>query len=290
MPCLSSRGWKVFQKVTEVFQEYYYLRLHRLHQFEPKIFIDQKVGSFRVKTATSLEELKKAFQLRYQVFHHEFKGVEKSTGWDIDEYDFLCDHLIIIDEKNFEVVGTYRLNCSAFSSNFYSSREFNLDRILAQEGIKTELGRACIHRLYRRGVVISLLWKGISEYMRKSRSQILFGCASFQVRTPRQAALLNRYFFEEKKYAPEYFSPPTLAYKMPDFEPWALHFKKTLSQEERAEAEQLIPALCRAYLKMGAFLGGEPAWDEEFRCIDFLTILHREDLNRSLWSKYKTEP
>lgn len=280
----------MLQKVTEVFQEYYYLRLHRIHQFEPKIMIDQKVGSFRLKTASTVEELKKAFQLRYQVFHQEFKGTQKQTGWDIDEYDFLCDHLIIIDEKTGEVAGTYRLNCSAFSTGFYSAREFNIDRILAQDGIKTELGRACIKIEYRRGVVISLLWKGIAEYMRKSKSQILFGCASFQVRTPREAALLNRYFFEEKKYAPEYFSPPTLAYKMPDFDAWSLHYKKPLTIEERAEAELLIPALCRAYLKLGAFLGGEPAWDEEFQCIDFLTILHKEDLNRSLWSKYKTEP
>lgn len=279
----------MLQRVTEVFQEYYYLRLHRIHQFEPKIMIDQRIGSLRIKTASTVDELKRAFQLRYEVFHKEFKGLERSTGWDIDEYDFLCDHLIIIDEKNQKLAGAYRLNCSEFSESFYSSREFNIDRILAQNGVKTELGRACIQKEYRRGIVISLLWKGIAEYMRKSKSQVLFGCASFQVKTPRQAALLHRYFFEERKYAPEYFSPPTLAYKMPDFEAWETHFKRPLTSDERTEAELMIPGLCKAYLKMGAYLGGEPAWDEEFLCIDFLTILHREDLNRSLWHKYKTE-
>ncbi len=279
----------MLQKVTDAFQKYYYLRLHRIHRFEPKISINQKVGSFRLKTADTLNELKSAFELRYEVFHNEFKGMSKKTGWDIDEYDFHCDHLIIIDEKSNTVAGAYRLNSSQFSDRFYSSREFNTTRVLADDGVKIELGRACIKKEYRRGVVISLLWKGIADYMSKSQAQILFGCASFPVRTARQAALLHRYFFEEKKYAPEFFSPPTLAYKMPDFEAWEAHYKRTLTAEERFEAESLIPSLCGIYLKMGAFLGGEPAWDEEFGCLDFLTILQREDLNRSLWHRYKTE-
>lgn len=279
----------MLQKVTDAFQKYYYLRLHRIHRFEPKISINQKVGSFRLKTADTLNELKSAFELRYEVFHNEFKGISKKTGWDIDEYDFHCDHLIIIDEKSNTVAGAYRLNSSQFSDRFYSSREFNTTRVLADDGVKIELGRACIKKEYRRGVVISLLWKGIADYMSKSQAQILFGCASFPVRTARQAALLHRYFFEEKKYAPEFFSPPTLAYKMPDFEAWEAHYKRTLTVEERFEAESLIPSLCGIYLKMGAFLGGEPAWDEEFGCLDFLTILQREDLNRSLWHRYKTE-
>lgn len=279
----------MLQKVTDAFQEYYYLRLHKIHRFEPKISINHKVGSFRLKTADSSEELKKAFQLRYEVFHKEFRGVLKTSGWDIDHYDFHCDHLIIIDERNQIVAGTYRLNSSQFSDHFYSSREFNTERILALSGTKVELGRACIKKDYRQGVVLALLWKGIADYMSKSQAQILFGCASFPVKTAREAALLHRYFFEEKKYAPDYFCPPTLAYKMPDFEAWEAHFKRNLKLEERFEAESLIPSLCKAYLKMGAFLGGEPAWDEEFGCLDFLTVLQREDLNRSLWHRYKTE-
>lgn len=280
----------MLQKVTDAFQEYYYLRVNRIHQFEPKIELNQKVGSFRLKTADSIDELKKAFQLRYDVFHREFKGSTKITGWDIDEYDFLCDHLIIIDEKSNTVAGTYRLNSTKFSDQFYSSREFNTKRIMANEGVKIELGRACIKKEYRRGVVISLLWKGIADYMAKNQAQILFGCASFPVRTPREAALLHRYFFEERKYAPEYFSPPTLAFKMLDFDAWETHYKRTLTSHERLEAESLIPSLFSTYLKMGAFLGGEPAWDEEFTCLDFLTILHREDLNRSLWQRHETGP
>lgn len=271
--------------MLQAFQEYYYLRLHKIHSFQPKVMIDQKVGSFRLKTASSVQELKSAFQLRYEVFYNELRGSKNQNGWDIDEYDFLCDHLIIIDEKTKAVAAAFRLNSTRFSNLFYSSKEFHINRILQQEGHKTELGRACIKKAYRKGVVISLLWKGIAEYMSKTNSQTLFGCASFQVKTARQAALLHRYFFETNKYTAEYFCPPTLAYKMPDFDAWAAHYKRNLSSEEKSEAELLVPSLCKTYLRMGAFLGGEPAWDEDFGCLDFFSILQSEDLNRSLWKK-----
>ena len=284
---------KVASSLTEAFQVYYSLRLHKIHRFEPKTKIEQQVGNFLLKTAETSAELKAAFQLRYDVFYSELKGSPKENKLDIDEFDFHCDHLIIVDEKTGAVVGTYRLRVSSDPLNefvsvpFYSSREFNISRILTLEGRKLELGRACIRKEYRSGLIISLLWKGISKYMSKNQAQILFGCASFQIKTSREAALIHRYFFEEKKYTPEYHCPPTLAYKMPDFEAWEAHFKRLLTAEERTEAESLVPSLCKAYLKMGAYLGGEPAWDEEFNCIDFLTILNREDLNRSLWHRYK---
>ena len=201
----------------------------------------------------------------------------------------MCDHLIIQDKKTGRIIGTYRMNCSTYSENFYSAQEFNLNRILNQPGVKIELGRACIHRDYRKGSVISLLWRGIADYMSATQAQLLFGCASIKTQSPREAALLYRYFFEDKRFAPEYFAPPTLAYTLPQLDLWIQNVKGPLTEAERTEAEALIPPLCRAYLKIGAFLGGEPAWDEEFKCIDFLTILHKEDLNRSLWKKYKLD-
>lgn len=275
----------MLQKVTEAFQEYYYLRLHKIHQFEPKVVINQRLGSFRLKTADSIEELKQAFQLRHEVFQNELRGLKNRGGWDIDQYDFLCDHIVIIDEKTKRVCATFRMNDSQHSSTFYSSREFVINRLLNQPGNKTEIGRVCIRREYRRGFIVSLLWKGVAEYLAKTQSQLLFGCASFQIRTARQAALLHRYFFEKKKYTAEYFCPPTLAYKMQDFEAWSAHYRRPLTREENAEAELLIPSLFASYLKMGAYLGGEPAWDESFLCFDFLTALQAENLNRYLWQK-----
>lgn len=276
-------------RVSTTLHSMYQMRLNRINKFKPKIEVYSEVGPFLVKTVSTAEELKEALALRYQVFHREMIGKSKEVGIDVDEFDFHCDHLVIVEKKTNKIVGTYRLNCSEFSREFYSAREFNLSRILQQPGIKLELGRACIHKDYRRGVVISLLWRGIAEYMASSQAQLLFGCASIKTENPRQAALLYKYFLSRERIIPEYLAFPTKPYSMPKLDLWIQYFQNPLTEAETKEVEELLPPLCRAYLKIGAYIGGEPAWDAEFKCIDFLTILHREDLNRTLWKRYKMD-
>ncbi|MBX2987814.1 MAG: GNAT family N-acetyltransferase [Bdellovibrionaceae bacterium] len=277
-------------RVSSTIQSIYQLRLNKIHKFKPKIEIHCEVGPYILKTVSTVDEMKAALQLRYEVFHLEMIGKkQRGIGVDVDEFDFLCDHLIIVNKKTNSIIGTYRLNTTVFSETFYSSREFNLKRILHQPGAKMELGRACIHKDFRNGFTISLLWKGIAEYMTASNSQILFGCASIKTKNPREAALLYRYFFEEGRMTPEYFAPPTPAFAMPDLDLWIRYVKGPLTEDEKKEVKALIPPLFRAYLKIGAYVGGEPAWDDEFQCIDFLTILHREDINRTLWKRYKLD-
>lgn len=262
------------------------IRRHKVHKFQSKIEIFQDRGPFILKTISTTDELIAALRLRYQVFHREMIGKTKATGVDVDEFDFICDHLIIIEKKSNTIIGTYRLNCSGFSQNFYSANEFSLRRILEQPGRKIELGRACIEKNFRKGLVISLLWRGIAEYMQKTNAELLFGCASIKVTDPRQAALLYRHFEQRNLISSEFLAPPTHRYTMPGLNSWIQTLQRDLTEAEQTEVEELIPPLCRAYLKIGAVLGGQPAWDEEFKCIDFLTILRRENLNRALWRKY----
>jgi len=276
-------------RVSTTLHSMYQLRLNRINQFKPKIEVYSEVGPFLVKTVSNAQELKTALELRYQVFHREMIGKKKPIGIDVDEFDFLCDHLVIIEKKTEKIVGTYRLNCSEFSKDFYAAREFNLTRIMHQPGTKLELGRACIHKDFRRGVVISLLWRGIAEYMANSHAQLLFGCASIKTENPRQAALIYKYFVARNRIVSDYLVVPTKTFTMPKLDLWIQYFQDPMTESEVREVEELIPPLCRAYLKIGAFIGGEPAWDAEFRCIDFLTILHREDLNRTLWKRYKLD-
>lgn len=276
-------------RVSSTIQSIYQMRTNRIHRFKPKVEIEVAVGPYILKTASTVAELKEALQLRFQVFHKEMIGSNKPYGIDVDEYDFYCDHLIIVNKKVGKIIGTYRLNSTLYSDSFYSSREFHLERVLNHPGTKLELGRACIDKDYRNGFTISLLWRGIAEYMNATQSQILFGCASVKTKSPREAALLYRSFFEDGRIQADYFAPPTAAYTMPDLDLWIRSGKSPLTEAEKEEVKTLLPPLCRAYLRIGASIGGEPAWDEEFKCIDFLTILHREDLNRTLWKRYKLD-
>jgi putative hemolysin len=270
--------------------DFYKMRKNQVHKFRPKVEISHSIGSFQLKTVSNSEELIEALKLRYQVFHREMIGKTKPHGIDVDEFDFVCDHLIIRDQRSNRIVGTYRLNCSLFSNRFYSENEFEMAPILTSKGTKLELGRACIDKEFRRGAVISLLWKGIALYMAKTNSDLVFGCASVKTQSPRQAALLYRYFEEQNRFRADYFCPPKEKFSMPNIDLWIQSLDRDLSLEEGSEAEALVPSLCQAYLKAGAYLGGEPAYDEEFKCIDFLTILEKDDLNKTLWKKHTANP
>ncbi len=125
--------------------------------------------------------------------------------------------------------------------------------------------------------------------MNSSKAQYLFGCGTIKTANPREAALLYKYFLDDKRIVPEFLCPPTVAFTMPELDLWIQKFKNPLTEAETEEASKLVPPLLRTYLKVGCYIGGEPAWDEEFQCIDFLTILNKEALNKSLWKKYKLD-
>lgn len=258
-----------------------------LISFDPAvhIFIEKKVGSLRYKVATSKEELEQAFKLRHQVFFEELVGTHLENSIDLDKFDAQCDHLIIIDDKESRIVGTYRLNCSKFNHDFYSAQEFKMRALLDRPEIKLELGRACIHPEYRKGAVMLLLLKGIAEYMDKSKAQLLFGCASVMTNKPREAGLVYKYLKSKNQLSDEWDIVPTEKYELPGLYNEIKNFSDQLSNDEEKEAAELLPALCKAYLSFGCVMAGPPAYDAEFECIDFLTVLEVEKLDPVVWQK-----
>ena len=117
-------------------------------------------------------------RLRWRVFFEEM-GAAAVTGAadhiDRDAYDDLCDHLLVIDEDaegEDAVVGTYRLlreSIAMAHGGFYSAGEFDIGSLLSGPGRPRgeilELGRSCVLAQYRTSATISLLWRGISEYI-----------------------------------------------------------------------------------------------------------------------------
>lgn len=286
---LNALAFNSLSRVSSTIQSLYQMRMNKVHRFRPKIEIKIEVGPYTLKTVSNVEELKEALRLRYEVFHREIIGKTRESGIDVDEFDFHCDHLILTHSKVSGPIGTFRLSCGDQSSSFASAKAFNLERILSLPGLKTEVGRVCLRRDYRNDVAISLLWRGVSEYMTATRSQYVFGGSSLQTKNPREAALLYRHLFESGRMDARFFAPPNRAFSMPDLDLWIRYFRSPLTESEKSEIADILPTVFRSYLQAGAYVGGEPAWDDEFKCIDFLTVLHREDLNRSLWKRYKKQ-
>jgi len=262
------------------------LRWNRVHKFQPKISLCIEFGSYILKTANSHQELIESFRLRHEVFYKEFQEVEAS-GLDFDRYDRHFDHLIIVHKETNKIIGTYRLSCSEFSKISYTEQEFDLTEIFELKGPHIELGRACIQKEHRRGAVISLLWRGIAEYMNISGANVLFGCSSLKINNPREAALVYKYLLDEGSVMKSTFSSPTKNFQMEDFDAWFAYFQNGLTEIQKSEAEELIPSLLKSYLKLGAKVASEPAFDKDFDCIDMLTVLKKEDLANSLARRFQ---
>src|ERR1041384_7473183 len=83
---------------------------------------------YTARLARSAEEIRAAQALRFTVFNLELhEGLEASlaTGFDADEFDEVCDHLIVQHLSTGEIVGTYRLQtgATAAANRGYSSEE-----------------------------------------------------------------------------------------------------------------------------------------------------------------------
>lgn len=255
-------------------------RLPGFFGFRQKVSIEIRRRGFLVKTVSTRQELVQALRLRYDVFHREFIGKRFPIGLDTDRFDALGDLLVIIDESTKRVVGTYRLICSLHSPRFYSETEFHLEDFLALPGDKLELSRACVHRDYRNGTVIHLLWRGIAQYMQATGARYLFGCSSVKTTEPRELARLYHFLRLRQSLTQKYGTRPLPSYRLP--------LGKWLETADAIEpaADPDVPPLLRSYLKAGALLEAEPAFDSAFRCFDFFTVLRAEDLAESYGKKY----
>lgn len=262
------------------------LKWNGLFNFKQKIHLSIESGSYLLKTAETFDELINGFRLRHEVFYNEFQSIDMD-GIDFDKFDAHFDHLIIIHKETKKVIGTYRVNCMDFSSLSYTETEFNLKNIFDMPGPHLELGRACIHKDHRKGSVLSLLWRGITEYMTLSESKVLFGCSSLKVTETDKAALVYKYLVETGAVSNEIQANPTRKFSMPDFDLWYSFYQNDLTAEQTVEAEKLIPPLLKAYLKHGAKIVGLPALDRDFDCIDLLTVLKKEDMTNSLARRFQ---
>jgi putative hemolysin len=230
----------------------------------PRAQIDIRQGGYMVRLATNEAERRAAYRLRFLVFNLELnEGLEGAyaTGYDRDEFDPVCDHLIVEHLATREIVGTYRLQTGPTAKKhlgYYSEREFDFARYEPLREEVVELGRACIHREHRSTDVLYLLWRGIAQYALRNGGRYLIGCCSLTSQDPAEGAAvfeaLTRYCVEDSLR-----TEPQPGFAMP------------LSAASRTRAD--IPKLLRTYLTIGARICGAPAIDREFKTIDFLTLL-----------------
>lgn len=215
-------------------------------------------------------EVLEAQRLRFKVFAEEMGAnlVSAVEGIDRDIFDKYCDHLLVRESNENRVVGTYRILSPGQAQKIggcYSQTEFDLTRLQHLRDRMVEVGRSCVHRDFRDGATVSRLWDGLAQYMLQSRHEYLIGCASISMADGGHvAASLYRKLHRIYGAPAEYRVFPRC--------PLPLH---ALNQHLDAP----VPPLLKGYLRLGAYICGEPAWDPDFNTADLFILLPMSHLS-----------
>jgi putative hemolysin len=221
-------------------------------------------GALAVSLARGASDIRAAQRLRYQVFAEEMGARlnNREAGVDSDMYDAWCEHLIVREPVQGRVIGTYRMLTGAKArqlGGFYADEEFDLTRLDHLRNQIVEAGRACVHRDYRNGTVISALWAGVIQFAAQRGYRYLIGCASVSMADGGATAAHVYEALHNRCASPvEYRVFPRLDLPLHRAQPMA---------------EVQIPALLDGYRRLGAYVCGAPAWDPDFNTADLLMML-----------------
>lgn len=257
-----------------------------------------RIGSLEVRLARSAKEIRKAQELRYHVFYEEMSAIAdpatQTTRRDVDAYDDICDHLLVLDHELTErnklgrrkprIVGTYRLlrqDVAERHGGFYTAAEFDIQSLVDTHPRLQflELGRSCVLKPYRTKRTVELLWHGIWAYVLMHRIDVMVGCASIEGTDPdRMASQLA--FLHHNARAPEAWRVRAVGERYVEMN----RMPKAEVNERQALRE--LPPLIKGYLRLGAYIGDGAVVDHQFGTTDVLIVMPVEALNSRYVNHY----
>lgn len=260
-----------------------------------------RLGALEVRLARTTKDIRRCQRLRFKVFHEEMGARSDARARlsrrDIDAYDRLCDHVMVLDHakdaqgperRKPKVIGTYRLLRSevaqAAGVDFYTAEEFDLGAFLeANSGLRLlELGRSCVLEPYRNRRTLELLWHGVWCYILHHRIDLMFGCASFEgVDVERLAlplAFLERHAAGDR--ASRVRALPDLRVPMN---------RLPIDAIDARAALKAMPPLIKGYLRLGATFGDGAVIDRQFGTTDVFVCLRVAQIDRRYVEYYGTD-
>ena len=236
------------------------------------------MSDLKLKIGCTLEELKKAQRLRFEVFDLEMNKnpeLTNSGGIDRDEFDDICEHIIVTDESKGMVVGTYRMLLGEAASRhhgFYAETKFDLSAVKRLAGGLLEVGRSCVHKDYRDNQVLNLLWQGIVQYAIKNKVKYIFGCANIMTANLSEISEYYNMFEVLGLIHNIGISPKDKAHAIPIDE------KIEVANPKKAYAN--LPTLFKGYMNIGLKVCGYPV-KGDFGTAVFFVLLDIQNMNKS---------
>jgi L-ornithine Nalpha-acyltransferase len=242
-----------------------------------------RLGTLEVRLAHKAADVRRAQKLRYRVFYKEMSAIADAATLlaqrDVDPFDAICDHLMVIDHAVREkalphrpaTVGTYRLlrqDVAERHGGFYSAGEFDLDGLMERHrGLKfLELGRSCVLAAHRNKRTVELLWHGIWTYVKQNGLDVMIGCASLDGTDPGRLALPLSYLHHFAA-APDAWRARALTHRYVE-----MNRMPKAAIDPRAALREL-PPLIKGYLRLGAVVGQGAVVDHQFGTTDVLIVL-----------------
>ena len=248
-------------------------------------------GDYEVRLAQSAAEIDAAQALRFRIFYEEMKAHASpevaARQRDFDAFDDVCDHLLVLDRRRGDglesIVGTYRLirrSAAAKAGRFYSSAEYDIQKIIDYPAEVLELGRSCIAKDARNTSTMQMLWRGIALYAYHYNIQLMFGCASLPGVDPAQHAMALSYLYHHHLAPPE-IRARALASRyvnMEMLEPGSYDARKAMAR---------VPPLIKGYLRLGGFVGDGAVIDAEINTTDVFIVVKTELVTEKYMRHYE---
>jgi putative hemolysin len=266
----------------------------------PRLTTLGRLGTLEVRLARNGFEIRRAQQIRFQVFYQEGSASPDphtlASKRDRDAFDRVCDHMLVLDhegvQKGFrrrrpQVVGTYRLlrqEVAERHRGFYSKAEFDIAPLLARHRDKAflELGRSCVLKPYRTKRTVELLWHGVWTYILRHQMDVMFGCASLDGTDPDKLANDLSFLYHNA------LAPPEWRVRAHQDRHVAMDRLPAESVDAKAALRNL-PPLIKGYLRLGGFVGDGAVIDHQFGTTDVLIVLPREIISPRYVSYYGAE-
>ncbi|WP_440713189.1 GNAT family N-acetyltransferase [Gordonia sp. FQ] len=232
-------------------------------------------GEYDVVVSEHPADIRAAQRLRFEVFRAEpgYSDAigDDESGLDADRFDDFCDHLLIRHLPTGRLAGCARVlppSRAIAAGGWYSASEFDLTELAPIAPETVEMGRAVVDPEHRSGAVTGLLWTAVLGYLEDGGYRYLMGCVSVPLDS---AAGRGRELRGVRDLAAEKYAAPwrVRPYRTVDVDGASL-------DDLLAVERPVLPPLLRGYIRLGARVCGEPAFDEIFDVGDFLTIVDRE--------------
>ncbi|MFT4088542.1 MAG: GNAT family N-acyltransferase [Gordonia sp. (in: high G+C Gram-positive bacteria)] len=231
-------------------------------------------GDYEVLISEHADDVEAAQRLRFDVFRAE-PGYsadigDDASGLDADHFDVHCEHLLVRHAPTGALVGCARLlppPRAITAGGWYSADEFDLSELAGIRGDTVEMGRAVVHPEHRSGSVTGMLWAALLAYLEEGEYRYLMGCVSVPLPSPEGR---GRELRGVRDVALERHRAP-----------WTVRpYREVVVDGQGLDAVEppsrpALPPLLRGYVRLGARVCGEPAFDPIFDVGDLLTVLDR---------------